>query len=282
MAFHHLAGATTRGVADPIVEWFAVFEDWIENTVGWTVASGAGTTDLRLSSIGEGGAYTKLFVHVWRDGVTDHIRGEVSDDAIPTHETTGAGYLDGDGARFRYWMSSDLDAMILIVPNRRIHRVLYLGIVEPVAINPPDETYHMVANFVSTFNQSRLLRQHTGAWNALITNEYLDAASNQRASFQGNTFCPMPLLANVEDECAGQYKHMGGDINERQAVTIGDEITSNVGGTSEWQVFYDGHQQFALRIAGDPPGDIAPGASVAFTSGVCASYVDFIDRKSVV
>ena len=55
MAFAHLAGVTTPGAPDEIVDWFATFQQWMTAVVGWTVEAGGGTTNVVFRSISEAG-----------------------------------------------------------------------------------------------------------------------------------------------------------------------------------------------------------------------------------
>ena len=157
--------AHTSGIATSVANFFAIFEAFITTTVGWTVASGAGTTDLVITSDGESTLLTMLFVRLNQNGPNPNlINGNVRDDAIGTHATTHTGYLDTAGQAFPYWISADKDTIVLVSKAGRSTRMLYLGCLLPYAITPPDESYYMIVtdNMVMS---ARILRDHTGLWN---------------------------------------------------------------------------------------------------------------------
>ena len=275
MAFHHLAGVTTRGAADEIVDWFAIFETWISVVVGWTIESGAGTTDLVLSSVGEGAAFTMLFVRIWRDGATDHIRAEVLNDAIGTQATDEGGYLDSFGQQFQYYMTADLDAILIASHNYDRDRVLYVGALEPWVITPVNETYYMCATDDLSADAS-ILRDSGGVWDVDVTmTDFILADNIRRLEFAG-TFTLFPRLFDVGNTIAGQYKFLSDQIDD-PGVTPGDLLTSIIdGATSTWIVMYDGARSFAIQTGDGLPTDQQDGASWASQAGATASGGAFI------
>ncbi len=279
MPFNHLAGTTTKGAADPIADWFATFEAWITTVVGWTLVAGAGTTDLWLSSVGEGGAaYTMLFVRIWQPAGTDTIRAEVADDAIPTHITNEGGALDIDGlGEFQYWISADLDAILMVVPYRGGYRPLYVGIIEPLAITPADERSHMVATGTALSTAS-ILHHHTLAWDVDINNYgFTGFSANLRRSMKGaGNFLLMPIIADRQNAIAGQYKFLSYREGD-PTVAPGDLMPSTTwGGTANWLRMYDGAFKYSMQISGAPPGDIPQAAGFAVATGISASQGNLI------
>lgn len=274
MAFHYMAGETTFGAADHIAEFFAAFQAWITGVVGWTVAAGGGTKNLRLSSIGEGGTYTMLFTHIW-ESVAGTLRGEVSDDVAPTHETTENGTIPTDSIQFRYFVLADLDAIMIIVPYRGFHRALYLGIVEPVAAAPPDETYHMVATGLN-LSVASILRLHTGAWDQDITNYTADGTNNIRRDPLNDSFSVQPLYADRFANVAGQYKFITNCFNADPSMVPEDEA---VGLNGTYKCFQDGSGAFwkwNVRVDGAiqiPPPD---GPAFASATGVAPNAANFL------
>jgi len=176
MPFRHLAGVTTAGAPDEIVDWFATFQAWMIQ-VGWTVAAGGGTTDVYFQSVGEAAPppLTMLFIRVWRDpGNPNRVLIEVADDIVPTHITAEAGYVDGGGAQFPFWLSGDRDAINVVFRAGAVYNSVYAGLVMPFAHTVPDETYQMIAT--STQIAGSILRDSTGIWDVdhgLIINYWM-------------------------------------------------------------------------------------------------------------
>jgi len=264
MAFSYLAGTTTQGAADEVVDWFATFEAWI-TAIGWTVEAGAGSTDMVLRSIGEVGTMTMLYMHVWRDGGNpNHVRIEVQDDLAGTHVTNEAGYLDGAGARFPFWMSGDLDAVAIAFRGGALYHIIYAGMVIPFAATIPDETYCMIAT--SLQNAGSILRDSGGGWDVdrgLYDNSLMDGANidSYDASFP---ICGTYFGMNAD--IAGQLKHVSGYIGTHP-LTVGCPIPSGQpGATSTWIILKDRtERRFALRSSGAtlPVGQPDPGTFAA-------------------
>jgi len=255
MAFHHISGATTLGAANAVADWFTTFEAWITGVVGWTVVAGAGTDNLRISSPGKSGLMTMLFAHVWRMPGTETVRTEVSDDAIPTHETTRGGQdLDSHGARFQYWMSADLDSIVIVWKARDEYYTRYIGLIMPFALNPVDETYYSVST--NGLNQSTILRNHLNLWDQDDTIYYNDFMHEMGPDRDNGHAVLGGCYHGDQNEIAGQFKHISCNFNTK-SVYPEDVITSaHQGGSSTWVVLSDsGQRTFALRTGGTlPPG----------------------------
>lgn len=275
MPFQHLAGVTAPAAPDEIVDWFATFEAWIQ-TAGWVIVAGAGTEDLVISSTGEAAGFTKLFVHIWRDGVNpNRVRGEVRDDAPGTHETTRLGYVDSGGVQFAFWMTADKDAIAIVFKSGQYYRLIYLGCLVPIALNPPDETYYMVAT--NGLLSAAILRQHTGVWDRDITNYHDNIADNITLSALDGSFPVYGLLANKRDEIAGEYKHIGAEIGVAVPVMPEDTITTGYGAaTSSWIVLSHLTKKFALQTSAGLPAGLPDGAGFASQAGITADAIDFI------
>lgn len=280
MAFHHLAGVTTLGAADEIVDWFATFEAWICDTVGWIRVSGSGTTDLVIRSVGEVGGLTMLYVRIFRGaGATiNRVYFECREDAIGTHNTTNDGYVDSGGVQFNYWMSADLDAMSVFWNIGAGYRWKYAGLVMPFALTVPDETYSMIsANRIR--QNAAILRNQAGLWDqdaVLTDNPRLDDMRADR--FDGSrTLCGVYHGTGVN--IAGQLKHVSGEVDD-PATNPEDTITSGLGAaTTTWVILADDAVpplKIAMRTGGVLPTGFADGASYASQTGVAATLANLL------
>lgn len=272
MGFRYLAGTSTLGAADEVVDWFATFQLWMTQ-IGWTVAAGGGTTNVYFTSLGEGGGMTMLFVHVWRDGGNpNRVRVEVADDIVPTHQTTGDGYVDTGGVQFRFWMSGDMDAIILVFALGGGYRSVYAGKVVPFALTIPDETYQMIATDDASMFIAAILRDAAGVWdqdNNITDHQYFDDARIDR--YDGS-FTLHGCYYDSGNQIAGQLKHMSGII-EDPAINPEDVInTGRPGATTSWVVLADMvPNRFAIRTGGILPTGVADGA-FASDNGVAADH----------
>lgn len=279
MAAHHFPiHQTTAGAPDAIVDWFALFQNWITGTVGWTVVAGGGTTDLVLRSLGEAGGYTMLFVHIWRVGVGNTVRIEVSDDAIPTHETNEGGTLDSGGANpFTFWMSANKEMIIVCWASGAGCRYISAGALMPFALNPPDETYHIVAT--SGQATASILRASTGVWDVDINNTYDDLSDNAVIDNLTGTFPLFGIIANRNNLVAGQYHLQSGWISPA-SVPHGTTLdTVDAGGSSSWIVLNDvvSTHNFALWTGGVIPTGDPDGAWFGSSAGNAATPQILLD-----
>ncbi len=272
MAFSHLAGITTFGAADEVVDWFATFEPWAVG-IGWTVISGGGTTNLVLRSVSEAGGLTMLFLHIYRDGGDpSHVRIEVMDDAIGTHETDEQGYLESLDNRFPFWMSGDMDAIVVCWKSGFLYHTIYAGLVLPFALAVPDETYRMIAT--SRQIRGSILRDSGGVWD--VNSEMYDHSGMDNVLKDGldDTFPLDTTYFGRQADVAGQLKHVSGVIPV-ESVMVPDILTSQVpGGSSTWIVLADRFKnRYAMQTGGDLPTAFPPdpGTFVA-AAGVAANY----------
>lgn len=280
MSVNHLNGVTTYGAADKLVDWFATFTTWLTGTVGWTLEAAASPTDRVFSSAGEGAAYTKLFFRIWQDPGTNHVRGEVRDDAIGTNETTGLGFFDADiGDVFRYYVVADLDTVLVTVPYRNTTNFLYLGIIEPAAITPVDETYHIIASdAVNDLSAVVLLRWHTGAWDWRVLTVG-DQANPAPCLVPGNeSMAVAPLYVDDHADMAGQLKFVGRVYDNTANLGVGDQFDSQVVGCDAvWQLFGTGVVARLVLVAGtQPTAGQADGASFFYDHQVVAGIGAFL------
>lgn len=267
MAFHHLSGVTTPGAANAVNDWFATFEAWIRDVVGWTIAAGAGTDNLRISSIGESGLMTMLFAHIWRTPGTENVRTEVSDDVIPTHETTrGLADLLSADAQFAYWMSADLDAIVIVWKSGSGYWMRYAGLVMPFAQNAPDETYYSISTNGIRFGT--VLRNFAGLWDRddqMYCNDYLLYSGQDHDN--GNFYLGGTYFGE-EDEIAGQLKHVSTRFLVSPTLPEDTVVSDHPGGSSTWIVL-NGGGTFALRTGGTlPPGP--PETNFVYATGNAA------------
>lgn len=280
MASHHLADTTTLGAPDEIIDFFAILVNWLTATVGWTVAATASNVDYTFQSLGEAGGYTMLFVHVWRVGVGNTIRMEVCDDIIPTHQTAELGTLDTAGANpVQFWMSANLEQMILCIANGAGCRYISAGALMPFAQNPVDETYHMVAT--SGQLTASILRASTGVWDVDIGNFGDPMSDNYLVDNLTATYPLFGMFADQGNLVAGQYHLQSYEINGMLAhgATLD---TIDAGGTSTWIVLHDnvsGHR-FALWTGGVIPTGSPDGAwfgSAAAAAATAAALLNALD-----
>lgn len=277
MAFHYVTGVAAA--PNEIDNWFAAFEAWITGTVGWIVSSGSGTDNLVIESVGEAGDKTMLFVRVFRVGVTNVVRMEVRDDAVGTHETTLGQGLDSGGVQFNYWMSADLDAIVIVWERGGIYYLRYAGLVMPFSLFPADETYYSVT-FYRIGQAGRVLRRYDGLWDqadiAFYANEWISEALVDR---DDGSFPIGGMLFGDHADTAGQFKHMSCQI-QAAAITVLDTIRTNqADGTTEWLVLRDqATLKFALRTGGIyPTGDVMDQGNFAHVSGVAYTAAQFFD-----
>ena len=285
-----MAFAYTSGVATSVDDWFSIFEAWITGTVGWTVESGTGTTNLVLSSDGEAADKTKLFVNVFRDISVSYpyrIHGEVRDDAAGTHKTAENGYIQAlstsavsDTYSFYYAFSANKDAIVLTSRDGYRQYLIYLGLVEPFALSPPDETYYMIATGTS-ITVASVLRNGAGTWDFDIScyrNEWIGTSG---LDMQGNLYFPIgSMIAGNATNIIGQLYHIGcyytANVNQPQ---LDDTLTSVLpSGTATWIISQSTTYLYslAIRTGGTLSSDaIDDGAHYAYTTGTATSITQF-------
>ena len=279
MAVHHLNDITPYGSADKIADWFITFTAWLTGTVGWTLEAAPGPTERVFSSIGEAGGFTMLFFRIWQQAGTNRIRGEVSDDAIPTHETDEAGYLDTDiGDRFRYYITADLDAVLMAVPYRDDTHFLYLGCLIPVAITPVDETYYMIAS-EETLTNCSILRNSAGVWDFDET-IHPDTPGYSVCSVAGSEIRPVgAYYCEDHNDIAGQLKFLGYG-NTGTLSGSGDRLTSTIS-DAVWQIMGGLGTTPSMLIEGTQPATDQPDGvgfnSVAGVAGNAAAFLNALD-----
>jgi len=269
MAFNHLAGITTPGAPDEIIDWFTTFEAWML-TLGWTVAAGAGSQDIYFQSVGEAGGLTMLFIHVWRHLINvNRVHLEVTDDTTPTHTTNEGGYVDSGGVQFAFWLTGDMDAIIVNFKLGAGYREVYAGMVIPFALTIPDETYRMIAT--STIFAGSILRDFNNVWD--VDHNILDSASLDNAGIDPLAGS-VPLIGcffNTDTDIAGQLIHMSARIFD-PGVSAEDTIeTGYPGATTTWIALEDsGGSVHAVRTGGVLPIGV-PDGSFAHAAGVAAN-----------
>lgn len=278
MAFHHLAGVTTPGAGDEIVDWFATFEAWITATVGWIVAGGGGTTNLFIRSTGEAGGLTMLYVHLWRGAGANinRVYMEVCDDAVPTHETTRGGYVDSGGVQFAFWMSADKDAIVIVWKVGAGYRRLYGGLVMPFALTVPDETYHCIVTDDGG-NPATILRRHDNLWDQ---DDFLDShidANAARFDRVDGSFPPAGTYFADNADIAGQLKHISCAITQEVALNPEDTLTTGPpGAETQWVVLTDSTGvRFAMRTGGVLPTGRPDGAHYTHATGVVNNVAQY-------
>lgn len=271
VAFVYLAGVTAPGAADEVVDWFATFEVWMLSA-GWTVVAGAGTEDVTFRSLGEAGGLTMLYLRVWRDlGNVNRVYFRVQDDLAGTHVTTpvAGGYVDSGGVQFAFWMSGDMDAIIVCFKLGAGYRHVYAGMVIPFALTVPDETYRMI--LASDVVAATILRYHTGAWDQDQDLSVSPNMWNNRIDPFDGSFSLTGTYWGTRGNIAGQLKHISGRIQD-PALNAEDTIaTGRPGATSAWIVLEDlNGVHFAMRTGGVLPIGI-PDGTFASVNGAAAN-----------
>lgn len=270
--FNYRAGVTTAGAADEIVDWFATFQLWMTADLGWTVAAGGGTTDVYFRSLGEAGGLAMLFLHVYRDGGNpNRVRIDATDDIVPTHFTDEGGYVDGAGAQFAYWMSGDMDAIVVCFRGGAVYNTVYAGLVMPFAQAIPDETYAMIAT--SLQNAGSILRDSTGVWDVDHPLYEGFLMSRNLVDRYDGSFTPGGTYFDQRLNIAGQLKHISCTIMP-PALTAGTPLTTGrPGATTTWIVLQDRTPtRYAMRTGGVLPAGIVVPGGFASAAGVAANY----------
>jgi len=254
MAFHH-----TSGTEVSLADWFATFEAWITGTVGWSVSSGSGTTNLVITSPGELGNRTKLFanlrVPISPDGYL--IYGEVQDDAAGVHKTTSNAYLyayvnEDTPQLFDYWISADLDAIVIVFrrSSDAYYTSIYLGLVIPIARTLGGEEYMMIA---ARPNQAiTILRNYDGTWDANISYNATYSSGITDPTELDNFVYITGITAGGTNDVAGQLKHCTGVIYIDE-IDVKDTIeTGPAGAKTTWIVlgYTSTASRFAIRTGG--------------------------------
>ncbi len=279
MSFKYLTGQTTAGAADEIVDWFATFQNWMEQ-IGWIVAAGGGTTNVVFRSLGEDGGLTMLFLHVYRDGgFPNRVRINVMNDAVGTQETDEGGYVDGGGAQFTFWMAGDMDAVNICFLGGGAYNTVYAGMVMPFALTVPDETYRMIATSLQTAGS--ILRDSDDVWD-------VDHGLYSHATLEATIVDPydgsFPLCAKFFDRfanIAGQLKHVSGPVAP-VALAVQTELTTGRGSRiTPWIVLADrAANRYAMRTGGVVPTGTPDPTSFTATTGMAANYADLWNRVS--
>ncbi len=274
MAFVHLAGVTTAGAADEVIDWFSTFEAWMVS-LGWTVEAGGGTQDITFRSSSEAGGLTMLYLRAWRDLVNvDRVYFRVQDDLAGTHFTTpvAGGYVDSGGVQFAYWMSGDKDAIIVCFKLAGGYRHVYAGMVIPFALTVPDETYRMIV--ATDTIAGTILRNHDGTWDVDSTLKGNGYMWKNRINPYDSSFSLCGTYFSNGANIAGQLKHISLWWQNAAGLNAEDTIdTGRPGATTTWIVLKDNQgtpAPFALRTGGVLPVGI-PDATFAAMNGPVAN-----------
>lgn len=283
MAFRYLTGQTTAGAPDAIADFFATFQDWITNQVGWVLEGGGGTTNLVLRSLGEAGNYSLLWVNIW-ESAANTVRAEVQDDLAGTHKTNEAGTLGSAGAQFTYHVAADLEAITIAwETGGGAWTWIYVGTVWPFAMAAPDETYYMMAT--SAIDAGSVLRRHEGTWDVDVVLYTELRIRDQGINPLNNSFTIGGLIADRFQTMIGQFRHVSGLIGDPAIAT--DDTLSTVAsdnGITTWFVVGEGANMLAMRTGGALPTGNSPGAAFGHTSGFTLDefnniWQDFITVK---
>lgn len=279
MAFQYISGAEIS-----IANWFATFEAWITGTVGWSVSSGSGTTDLVITSSGEDGLRTKLFVNLDQQVSPNSfiIYGQVQDDAPGTHKTTSNAYLyayvnESTPELFDYWMSADLDSIAIVFrrSSDAYYTSVYLGLVIPFAKALGGDEYMMVA--CRTNSTGAVLRNYDGTWNVGV-NTYQEWSANidDPTELDDFAYLAVPRIG-TNNSVVGQPKHVSSGIAINE-IGFRDTIeTGPAGAKTNWIALgYSGTTaKFALRTGGVESMGTDDEAGFKHLSGLTNSMADW-------
>lgn len=282
-----MAFAYETGTADDLPDWFSKFETFLA-TIGWTVVSGSGTTDLVISSGGEQGGLTKLFARYRRDtGANAYkVYYSVQDDAAGTHKTTDYEPAQAEGlgdVPFVYLMNGDKDMICINFKRGAGYTGGYAGLVEQFAQGIADETYlmaiyamHMDGHIGATCGY--MLRRYDGLW-------------NQTARRYGpHTYVKDPLddsvalfgcvsLTNAYDDIKGQLKNVAGQIYSMPALNPEDTLTTGLpGATSTWIVLGTATERWGIRTGGVLPLGTADGAHFTHQAALASSIGNLFSK----
>ena len=270
---------TTGNVAN-INAWFVIFEPFAV-TAGWTVVSGTGTQDMVLSSKGEDGKKTKLFMRVYKSG--NNIMSDLRDDQPGTHKTTAQLVACGAGA-FDYWMNIDKDMFSIAVKYGLNYDFMYAGCLLPFALRPTDETFYMY-NGDST--SGRILRLYDGTWDQAISVVSEPAIRNYTNTlFTADAFILLGNWVGANENVAGELKNVCGRYSSVGVMVRLDTISTAYGEKNidtTWILLYDnGSTTLYMRTGGGYPlgGDFEP---KAVNTKMCRVYNprDFFDNDLV-
>jgi len=269
------------GTANHLIHWFALLETFL-TALGWTVVDGTGTTTVTLSSPGEGGGRTKLFIK-FRRGVgalDDNVYCRVQDDLGGTHSTTekiietpGAGAIP-----FEYWMAADKDKAIVNFKAGADYTGSYVGIVEPFAL-AVDEEEQMVSIGLHTLGAAgtgHVLKADDGAWNQSLLSSEVTVAPDKDPLDNSISVVAVKVYEGTVNKCVGQPTDISGRIQICAGLNPEDIITTGyVGATSTWIVMGTLTHRWCMRTGGVVPVGQLEGAHLAHTNGLATSMVDF-------
>lgn len=273
-----MAWAHTTGEAASIAAWFAIFEAWIRDTVGWTIEAGAGTTDLIIRSVSEAGGLTLLWARVWQ--ATTHIHVELRDDLAGTHVTTRGEFVETDGVPFVYWLTGDMDAFVIVAKAGRGYTFLYAGLVEPFALTVPDETYRMVVT--GQWNAAAtILRHHTGAWDQDDNSYCADYLRDHWFDQLDQCYAVSGIYFADHADIAGQFYHVSCYQRASPSINPEDKLISDWSADAEWTWFRQAGvptgELWALHTAGTLPVGQPDGLGFAHQRGNTATPLNFFD-----
>ncbi len=283
MGFQYLTGLTTAGAPDEVLNWFATFQNWVTSALEWEVVSGEGTNNLVITSKGEGGEYDQLFLHIW-ESAPGSVRAEVQNDGAGTQTTDEGGILLSGGAQFTYFMAANQEAIAIIfrtgIPN---WTCMYVGCVMPFAMNPPDETYTMIATD-DTLNACSVLRDYDNTWDVDIVLTDNAVADNFEVCPLNNTFPPTGILAGAAGGIVGQLYHLSGEVGQTavSGLLLLDTITTlaNAYDTTTWIVLRGSTPLwFCMRTGGALPTGLADSTGYSYETGITSDYTDFIENR---
>lgn len=278
------------GTANHVIHWFSLLETFLTG-IGWIIESGAGSTEIVFSSIGEGGGRTKLFIRFRRGtgGLKRYVYHRVQDDAAGTNftkDTSGApgniSALDapGDGdIPFVYWMAADKDKVIANFKAGAGYTGGYVGVIEPFALSV-DEEQQMIAfslqDMIFSQNSGYVLKDSDGNWNMGIRSfqairDYVkDPLDNSVAIFG------LTVNGGTNNKIVGQPTDVSGRIMSLPGVNPEDIITTGyTGATSAWIVLGTATNRWCMRTGGVVPTGQLEGAYFAHTNGIATSRADF-------
>lgn len=241
------------GLVATVADFYNIIIPAFLTAVGWTVDDMPGspfTHDKRCNSPGEDGTDDIWIRLGWQAGATLLF---AMDDAVGTHVTGAVGDpMVASWFPTFYWITADLDSVIFTLRRDQEYPYHFAGKLLPAAPGLPDVTYSMVT---SSPAQSRVLRNHAGAWNQIITRAISDAVGSNPNDYDAITYLVWNytyyVIVGGGWEIYGSPKYFGysggpdvfgaatGGVGVGDLIPVGDAV---------YQVFFDNVDPWVMRI----------------------------------
>jgi hypothetical protein len=261
-----MAFGFTSGNANNIANFFALLEAFLVAR-GWILVAGGGTTDIVYRSTGETGAFTKLYIRVWRDAaVTHRVNFRVQDDAAGTHNTQDATYgfmtaIGGDKP-FAYWICGDLDCVFITIKGATGYSGAWMGYMIPYCFTQTDETHYM-GSFNPEFTYSapplqyifgKILQSQTATFNQLMYVDTTIYATGVVNPIDGGITIPASKAYMNDSQVHGMPKFFAGPLRDFPAGNPEDTYDSGEPASiREWLILGSGETRWCMMRVGPQP-----------------------------